>query len=46
LSVCPNKSAPLQGSKTLGEKLVIGEINIAVIQKFWVYGDKIRGLCN
>jgi hypothetical protein len=30
----------------LCQKLATGEIDIALIQEPWVYGDQIRGLCN
>jgi hypothetical protein len=30
----------------LCRKLATGEIDIALIQEPWVYGDRIRGLCN
>jgi hypothetical protein len=30
----------------LCRKLAIGEIDIALIQEPWVYGDRIRGLRN
>jgi hypothetical protein len=30
----------------LCQKLAIGEIDIALIQEPWVYGDQIRGLSN
>jgi len=30
----------------LHQKPTTGEIDIALMQKPWVYGDQIRGLCN
>jgi hypothetical protein len=42
-----NKSSPQQAAKALlSQELATWKIDIALIQKPWVYGEKIRGLCS